>query len=221
MSLYIDEKAIEDLRSGGTGAYGMVLSDLSGTPYMQNQHWPTTGFTLSNFRNKYMPWAVATTAPASGTAWATPISLPGGFVVHNITFVSGTTAGGTLTHQWFGLADANLKIVATTADDTSTAWGASTAKTLAIGKVGGATATAYRVPNTTPQGRATLYYAVFCVAASTVPTIHGITSSAWAAGTTPKSGVTDLTSQTTPAASDSSITLAITANTHVPLVGIS
>lgn len=220
MALYVNMRADDDLVSGGTGAYGQVLSDLAGTPFMQNQHFPT-GFTLSNFRTKYLPWAVATGAPASGTAWATPISLPGGFVVSNITFVSGTTAGATLTHQWFGLADSSLKIVATTADDTSTAWGASTAKTLAITKASGATAGAYKVPSTTPEGRATLYYAVFLVAASTVPTIHGITSSAWASGQVPKSGVTDLTSATTPSLTDSSVTLAITANTHVPLVGVS
>src|SRR4051812_3187548 len=130
-------KADHDLESGGTGAFGQVVADLAGTPYMQNQQWPT-GFTLSNFPKKYLPWAVATTAPATGTAWATPISLPGGFVVTSITFVSGTTAGATLTHQWFALANSSLKIVAATSDDTSTAWGASTAKTLSIATASGA-----------------------------------------------------------------------------------
>jgi hypothetical protein len=77
------------------------------------------------------------------------------------------------------------------------------------------------VPDSTPQGRGAQYYAVFMVTATTVPTLHGITSSAWAAGQVPKSGVTDLTSQTTVPATDSTITLAITANTHVPLVGVS
>ncbi len=220
MPLYVDQAEYATLQNAETGAYYALDADKAGTKYIRQAMWPS-GFVIANLPTKNQSWVVNATAPATGTAWATPLYLPGGFVVQTITFVSGTTAGGTLTHQWFGLADSTLKIVATTADDTSTAWAASTAKGLAIASVGGATAAAYKVPASTPRGEPALYYAVFLVTATTVPTLHAVTASAWSTGQVPKSGVTDLTSATVPAASDSSVTLAITANATVPLVGIS
>ncbi len=226
MPVYINTAEMASLIDQGTGEFYALDQDLSGNKYIRQAMWPTGGaFTFTNFPTKNQAFTVAGTAPASGTAWATPIYLPGGFVVSNITFVSGTTAGATLTRQWFGLLDSTLKLVATTADDTSTAWAASTVKTLAIAKASGATASGYKVPTTlsatAPEGGPVLYYAYFMVAASTVPTLQCVTTSAWAAGAVPKSGSTDQTSQTTPQLTDGTVTAVITANSLVPLVGIS
>jgi len=73
------------------------------------------------------------TALATGTLVMCGIDLPGGMLINNITFVSGATAAGTPLNQWFALYDGStLKKLAVTADDTTTAWAANAAKTLAI-----------------------------------------------------------------------------------------
>jgi hypothetical protein len=66
---------------------------------------------------------------ASGTLHVVPIWLTKGLLVTSITFVS-VGAGSALTHQVFGLYDNTKARLRVTNDDTSTAWGASTAKTL-------------------------------------------------------------------------------------------
>ena len=80
----------------------------------------------------------------------------------SITVISGTQAlvGGS--NQWFSIYDINRHLLAITADDTSTAWGAGTAKTLAI--TGGYT----------PPYDA-LYYIGVMVNAGTVPQLIGPT----------------------------------------------
>ena len=82
-------------------------------------------------------------------------------IVNSITFISGATAASGQTNQWFALFDANRNLLATTADDGSAAWGASTAKTLTL---------------SSPQTIATdgLYYVGICVVAGTVPSILGL-----------------------------------------------
>lgn len=90
------------------------------------------------------------------------VYLEKGDVVSNLTFVSATTAAATPTNWWFALYDnsATPALLRQTADQTSTAWAANTAKTLAL-------SSAYKV---TATG---IYYAAVCVKASTVPTLAG------------------------------------------------
>lgn len=125
-------------------------------------------------------------ALASGTLVLCAIDLPGGLLINNITFVSGATAVGTPLNQWFALYDGStLKKLAVTADDTTTAWAANAAKTLAIS--GG-----YRT-----QG-AGLFYLGCMVKATTVPTLSGVSLRAGVAGLTPKLCGTSTSGLTTP-----------------------
>jgi hypothetical protein len=71
-----------------------------------------------------------------------------------------------MTHQWFALATSGLVQVATTADDTSTAWAASSEKSLAIATIASGASATYTVPS---DG---LYYIGCMVAGSTCPTLY-------------------------------------------------
>jgi hypothetical protein len=100
-------------------------------------------------------------AATSGTLRLMLIHLRAGMTVTNITFYSGTTALGTGTHQWFALYDSARNLLGVTGDDTNVAWGASTAKTLAL-------ATPYPV---TVTGWYYIGYLI-TVSAGSVPTIE-------------------------------------------------
>ena len=95
------------------------------------------------------------------------ILLYAGDVVTNLTFKSGGTAAGTPTNWWFALYDTNPTpvLLGQTADQTTTAWAADTAKTLAL-------ATPYTVPTTG------IYYAGVMVKATTPPTLIGASAQA-------------------------------------------
>lgn len=100
---------------------------------------------------------------ASGTLNLQLIYLYAGQTVANITISSATTAAGTPTHYWFALYDYSTRnLLASSADQTSTAWAANTVKTLAM-------STPYVVPVTG------LYYIGYVMVATTVPTIKGQT----------------------------------------------
>lgn len=90
------------------------------------------------------------------------IHLEAGDVVTNLTFLSGGTAAGTPTNWWFALYDdsSTPALIEQTADQTSTAWAANTAMTLALDDT-------YLVP------RSGIYYAAIMVKATTPPTIAG------------------------------------------------
>lgn len=62
------------------------------------------------------------------------VMIPAGRTVTNITVVSGSTAVVNPTNQWFTLVDsaAGNAILAKTIDNTTTAWGTVTARTLAL-----------------------------------------------------------------------------------------
>lgn len=118
-------------------------------------------------------WAVASVThqtPTSGRLAMYLVYLEAGTVVSNITFMSGTTAGATLTHTWFSLYSSALAKLAVTADDTSAAWAAVTAKTLAL-----------TAPYTVPTS-GNYYLGVTCVG-TTMPTFTGSSGVALAAGT--------------------------------------
>lgn len=91
------------------------------------------------------------------------IAIRAGEVITSISFWSATTAAGTPTNQLFGLYDNTLTLLRATNNDTTTAWGANTRKTLNL------TSTF----TTTYTG---LYYLGIMVTATTVPTIKGYTA---------------------------------------------
>lgn len=66
----------------------------------------------------------------SGRLHLARIVLPGGVPVSHLTVLSGSTAMVTGSNQWFSLFDKNRVKLATTNDDTSTAWAGNTEKTL-------------------------------------------------------------------------------------------
>lgn len=107
---------------------------------------------------------------SSGFLYLVPIYLTSGTVVNSISFVSGTTAAGTPTHQWFGLYDLNRVQLATTTNDTTNAWAVSSVKTLNIAQKASGAATSF---TTTYSG---LHYLGLMVAATTAPTIVGGTT---------------------------------------------
>lgn len=94
----------------------------------------------------------------------TSVALPlqAGDVVTSLTFVSATTAAGTPTNWWFALYSPSGALLSQSADQTSTAWAANTAKTLALA-----------APQTITT--AGVYYAAVMVKATTVPTLVGAT----------------------------------------------
>jgi hypothetical protein len=87
------------------------------------------------------------------------IYLPDNLLITSISFVSGGTALVTGVNQWFALYDSSLNLLRQTNDDTSTAWGANTVKTLNL-------STTF---TTTAAG---MYYIGIMVNATTVPTLR-------------------------------------------------
>lgn len=131
-----------------------------------NPAWNLNGKPSGMFRESMDRRYVVTNMSALTTQvmLSAAISLEAGDVVTNLTFLSGATAANTPTNWWFALYDDSTTpaLIAQTADQTSTAWAANTAKTVAL-------ATAYLVP------RSGIYYAAIMVKATTPPTIAGVT----------------------------------------------
>lgn len=91
------------------------------------------------------------------------LPLEAGDLVTNLTFLSGGTAAGTPTNWWFALYDTSSTpaLLEQTDDQTTTAWAANTAKTVALQN-------AYLVPTSG------IYYAAVMVKATSVPTLAGV-----------------------------------------------
>lgn len=99
-------------------------------------------------------------AAATGVMCSVALYLLDGDLISNLTFVSAGTAGASLTNQIAALYSGAGALLAQSADKTSEAWAADTAKTFAL-------ATPQRI---TKSG---IYYAALAIAASTVPTLVG------------------------------------------------
>jgi hypothetical protein len=154
------------------------------------QTWRPNVALLENFSRDRLPGDI--TAPTSGTlTLAGGLVVPKGMKVSNLTFYAGTTALGTGTHQWFCLVRYwDATVVAVTADDTSTAWAANTAKTLPF-------TTAWTADDDTPV------WAGLLVTATQQPSLLGLDHNAVNAvikDTTPRLGATADTGLTTPMA---------------------
>lgn len=102
-------------------------------------------------------------ALSTGVMLSVALPLQAGDVVTSLTFLSGATAAGTPTNWWFALYDtsATPALLRQTADQTTTAWAANTAKTVALA-----------TPFTAPV--AGVYRAAINVTATTPPTIAGL-----------------------------------------------
>jgi len=132
------------------------------------------------------------------------VYLQAGVPVNSITAVSGSTAAGTPVNQWFALYDQNLIKLAVTADDTSTAWAANSAKTLAIS---GAFTPTYTG----------LHYLGVMVKATTVPTLAGSATRVGVTGLAPKTAGTSTSGLTNPASAPATAA-ALTAIAATPYV---
>ena len=105
--------------------------------------------------------ATQTIGATTGTVYMMGMWLPAGLTITNINWITGTTAAGTPTHWWLGIANSAGLQQAHTADQTSGAIAASTLITKAL------TATY----TTTTTG---LYYLLLSVTATTNPTATGM-----------------------------------------------
>jgi hypothetical protein len=68
-------------------------------------------------------FCTASQTPVPGRLQANSIELPAGLVVTSLTFCTGANAVAGLAHGWYVLMDNTFKVLATTADQTSSAWG--------------------------------------------------------------------------------------------------
>lgn len=140
-------------------AGGLATLDTAGN-LVGNMDLPPTGMLRANLRRSECGGNLAALTTQVMTAVA--LHLRAGDVITNLTFCSATTAAGTPTNWWFALysSASTPALLAQTADQTSTAWAANTAKTVAL-------ATPYTVPTTG------VYYAAIMVKATTPPTLVG------------------------------------------------
>jgi hypothetical protein len=120
-----------------------------------------TGVQRANLDRRYL--ASNLSALTTQVLLSAALELEAGDIVTNLTFVSGATAANTPTNWWFALysSAATPALLSQTADQTSTAWAANTAKTVALA-----------APQTiTTSG---VYYAAIMVKATTPPTLAGV-----------------------------------------------
>jgi hypothetical protein len=139
--------------------------------------WDANHFSGTSFLSSVEAAAIAETVPptahtfvsqttsisVSGVPHLHGIYLPKNTTVTYITFVTGTTAAGTPTNQWFALCDSTRRVLRVTTNDTTTAWAANTGKRLAL-------TSTY---TTTYSG---LYYVACVVTASSMPSYRSIGS---------------------------------------------
>lgn len=100
------------------------------------------------------------TLPTTGKLCVVKCTLEAGDLVTSLSFVSGTTAGATMTAWWLALYTGKGVLMAQTADQVAAAIGASTVFTKAL-------ATAQRIKESGD------YYLGLMIAASTIPTVLG------------------------------------------------
>jgi len=135
-------------------------------PVRYDRNYLLNGSPAGPLLENFPRWAITTDLAAPTTQVMTTVAVPlqAGDVVTSITFKSGATAADTPTNWWFALySSATVPArLAQTADQTSGAWAANTAKTVALA---------------TPQliTEPGVYYAAFMMKATTVTTLIGRT----------------------------------------------
>lgn len=149
------------------------------------------------------PFAVGDQASlTSAQLYLVALYLEAGLPVTSITFVSSTTPAGTPLNQWFGLFDnaATPAMLRLTGDDTTTAWAANTAKTLALSSQFTPTYSGF-------------HYVGIMVKATTVPTLRGVNMGQAIAGLVPVTAGTSTGSLTNPASCPNPVAALSTAST--------
>lgn len=163
--------------------------------------WPLpTAFKASNL-DRRGTFSTGLAALSSGRLSMVGIYLRAGTPLASLSFMSGGTAGATLTNQWFALFDLNRNLLRQTVNDGATAWAANTVKTLAL-------TSAYVVPSSG------MYYSGIMVAATTVPTLTGVSSTAQLNALPPVLAGTSTTGLTTAAPATAA---ALSASASIPL----
>lgn len=154
--------AADNLAAGTAGQ--VLVADAAETTGLK---WGQSHFSRSNtmpsgaIMETCSRYALTTVNPlVSGRLQVVGIDLPKGKTITTITFVSSSTALVTGTAQWFCLLDSSRVPLGVTNDDTSTAWAATTAKTLTLS-----------TPFVTTY--AGFHYLGIMVAAATCPTLSG------------------------------------------------
>ncbi len=142
---------------------GQALLGAGGSPNGLLDNYGITGSLAESVDRSICPEVNNAAPTATGTLYMQSIWLPAGITVSNLSWCSATTAAGTPTHYMIGLYDINRNLLATSTDQTSTAWAANTLKTFAM-----------TVPYLVPTSG--LYYVGFFMAATTVITSKGGTA---------------------------------------------
>lgn len=133
---------------------GQILM-ASGMPDMgDNDNYSLTGYLAESISRNICVETNSTIPTTGGTLFLQSIYLKAGITVSSISISSATTAANGPTHWMFGLYSGARALLATSTDQTNTAWAANTLKTLAM-------TTPYLVPTTG------LYYVGFFMTAST------------------------------------------------------
>jgi len=143
------------------GLYRRNVEDVFG---FQNLYDPSSADTF--YRSNLPRWGLTSVAIAATAVMTNAkVYLAAGDVITNIGFTTGGTAGATMTAWWVALYDdsSTPALLRQSADQTNTAIGANTNFTLAL-------ASTYTVPRTGT------YRAAIMVAASTVPTLLGVSA---------------------------------------------
>lgn len=184
-----------DIITRGASAWGRLALPTTGQGFVSDATDVIAGYPLDTAQNRTVSRTseLAETYPrrfvtsnamtlTSGTLYRCGIHLPKGLTVTSITFAS-IGAAGAMTHQFFGLYDSSLVLLRSTGDDTSTAWGANTLKTL-------------NLTSTFPTTYAGLHFIALLVV-GTPPTIANTTQAQALSSAAPQmNGNTSDTSQT-------------------------
>ncbi len=179
----VDDFQFEDI--GGT-CYGFWLTETITTTVAADP-WLPTGAVAEAYSRRGAAVGPQVN-PASGTLFLVGIPVQAGQVISSATFCTGSTALSGGSNQHFSLWDASLNKLVATADDTSTAWAASSSKTLA-----------FTAPYTVPSGVTKLYVGIVVVATG-MPTFMGVSlGGIGTLGITPKTFGSSSTGLTNPA----------------------
>lgn len=142
---------------------GILRDDLANAFDADAQDYPGVDFADGLHRANLRRSQCASNCSALTTQVMTTVALylREGDEVTSLTFVSATTAANTPTNWWFALYDPDGALLAQTADQTSTAWAANTAQTVALSSPVTCTETG-------------VHYAGIMVKATAVPTLAGV-----------------------------------------------
>jgi len=142
---------------------GQVLTAQGGTLIGALDLYAPSGFLAESINRSICTETNNAVPTLTGTLFMQAIWLTAGQTVSNISWHSATTAASVPTHWMFGLYSAARALLATSTDQLTTAWAATTMKTLAM-------TVPYLVPTTG------IYYIGMFMAATTIITSKGMTA---------------------------------------------